>query len=48
MKTFDGVSTRDLVEELRQRKGVKVTIAEPHKDTEIKVNGPAIVLVVID
>lgn len=48
MKTFDGVSTRDLVEELRQRKGVEVTIAEPHKDTEIKVNGPAIVLVVID
>lgn len=41
MKTFDGVSTRDLVEELRQRKGVEVTIAEPHKDTEIKVNGPA-------
>lgn len=48
MKTFDGISTRDLVEELRQRKGVEVTIAEPHKDTEIKVNGPAIVLVVID
>lgn len=48
MRTFDGVSTRDLVEELRQREGVEATIAEPHKDIEIKVNGPAIVLVVID
>lgn len=48
MRAFDGVSTRDLVEELRQREGVETTIAEPHKDTEIKVNGPAIVLVVID
>lgn len=48
MRTFDGVSTRELVEELRQREGVEVTIAEPHKDTQIKVNGPAIVLVVID
>lgn len=48
MRPFDGVSTRELVEELRQREGVEVTIAEPHKDTEIKVNGSAIVLVVID
>jgi hypothetical protein len=48
MRPFDGVSTRELVEELRQREGVEATIAEPHKDIEIKVNGPAIVLVVID
>ena len=48
MRAFDGVSTRDLVEELRQHEGVETTIAEPHKDTEIKVNGPAIVLVVVD
>lgn len=48
MRPFDGVSTRELVEELRQREGVEATIAEPHKDIEIKVNGPAVVLVVID
>ena len=40
--------TRDLVEELKTREGVEVTIAEPYKDVEVKVNGPAIVLVVID
>lgn len=48
MRAFDGVSTRDLVEELRQRKGVEVTIAEPYQDVAVKVNGPAIVLVVND
>ncbi len=46
--SFDNVSTKDLVEELRRREGVKATIAEPYEDVEIKVNGPAIVLVVTD
>ena len=42
------VSTRDLVEELEKREGVETTIAEPYQDVQVKVNGPAIVLVVID
>lgn len=48
MASLDNVSTKDLVEELRRREGVEATIAEPYEDVGIKVNGPAIVLVVTD
>ena len=40
--------TKDLVEELSKRDGVEVTIAEPYEDIEVKANGPAIVLKIID
>lgn len=42
------VPTAQLVAELSNREGVEATIAEPYQDAEVKVNGPAIVLVVID
>lgn len=42
------IKTCELVEELKQREGVQVHIAGPHKDLNIDVNGPAVVLVVID
>jgi len=42
------IPTKDLVEELSKREGVKMNIADPYKDVDIKVNGPAIVLTVID
>lgn len=42
------VPTKDLVSELEKREGVETTTAEPYQDVEIKVNGPAIILVVID
>lgn len=42
------VTTKDLVNELEKRRGVDTTIAEPYQDVTVKVNGPAIVLVVID
>lgn len=42
------VSTKDLVEELQKRDGVETTTAEPYQDKTISVNGPAVVLVVID
>ena len=42
------VSTKDLVEELKRREGVETTIAEPYQDKAVSVNGPSIVLVVID
>ncbi|MFA9376264.1 MAG: BC1881 family protein [Lachnotalea sp.] len=45
MKDF---KTLELVEELKEREGVQVHLAEPHKDIDIAVNGPAIVLVVTD
>ena len=48
MEELKQVSTAELVKELKKRKGVETIIAEPYQDKEIKVNGPAIVLVVID
>lgn len=48
MVDLSEVETCDLVRELSQREGVERTIAEPHQDVQVKVNGPAIVLVVID
>ena len=42
------IKTCDLVEELKKREGVEVKIAEPHKDMSVSVNGPAVVLVVVD
>jgi len=41
-------STKELVEELATREGVKKIIAEPYKDVEVSVNGPAIILEIID
>ena len=41
-------STRELVEELATREGVKETIAEPYQDVVISTNGPAIILEIID
>ena len=45
---LEEVPTAQLVAELYNREGVEATIAEPYQDAEVKVNGPAIVLVVID
>lgn len=41
-------TTAALVGELKKREGVKTHIAEPYADLEVKVNGPAIVLVITD
>ena len=40
--------TCDLVDELRKREGVETHIAEPYQDVTVSVNGPAVVLEVID
>ncbi len=45
---LEKVNTCSLVEELKKRDGVEVTIAEPYQDEEIKINGPAVVLVITD
>lgn len=42
------VKTCELVEELKKREGVSHHWAEPYKDKNIVVNGPAHILVVID
>lgn len=41
-------STAQLVAELRTREGVTEKIAEPYETLETEVEGPAIVLTVID
>ena len=40
--------TCELVDELKKREGVETHIAEPYQDVTVSVNGPAMVLVVID
>lgn len=42
------IKTCDLVAELKRREGVETHIAEPYQDVTVSVNGPAVVLVVID
>lgn len=42
------ISTKDLVEELKNREGVEIKTAEPYEDMEISVNGPAVVLIIVD
>lgn len=42
------ISTRELVDVLTEREGVETTIAEPHKTAVTEIEGPAIVLTIID
>lgn len=42
------VPTCELVKELQRREGVETHTAEPYQDVAVSVNGPAVVLVVID
>lgn len=47
-ETIKNVSTKELVDELVTREGVEMKYAEPYKDLDVNVNGPAIVLIVTD
>ena len=42
------VKTSELVAELNTREGVKMIIAEPYQNVEVSVEGPAVILVVMD
>lgn len=48
MADIKEASTRELVEELERRLGVEKITAQPYQDAEIKVNGPAVILIVTD
>ena len=48
MMDLTKIATCDLVAELKKREGVETRKAEPYEDMEVSVNGPAIVLIVID
>lgn len=41
-------TTKDLVEILEDRPGVEVKTIGPYQETDISVNGPAVVLIVYD
>jgi hypothetical protein len=45
---LEKLSTKELVEELKKREGVKTEYAEPHQDKKLSVNGSAVILVVVD
>lgn len=47
-KNLKEIKTKDLVNELSVREGVSKIIAEPYKDENIKINGPAVILIVVD
>lgn len=47
-KCLSEYRTSQLVRELEKRLGVEMVTAAPYQDVEIKVNGPAIVLIVTD
>lgn len=42
------VKTSELVAELETREGVKMVIAGPYQKGEVSVEGPAVILVVMD
>lgn len=48
MNELNKLTTKELVEELRRREGVKAIIVDPHTEKEIIVEGPAIILEIID
>ena len=45
---LEKISTKELVEELKEREGVKTEYAEPHQGKKLSVNGPAVILIIID
>lgn len=47
-KSITNFSTKELVEELQKREGVETFFAIPYEDISVSVNGPAVLLVVID
>lgn len=48
MSKLNDLTTKELVEELVGRAGVEKTTVGPYEEKTIEVNGPAIVLTVID
>lgn len=47
-KELKDFETYELVEELRNREGVELHRAEPYEEKEYSVNGPALVLIIVD
>lgn len=47
-KELKDFETYELVEELRNREGVELHRADPYEEKEYSVNGPALVLIIVD
>ena len=48
MKDLKNITIKELVEELKNREGVEMKIVDRHQDEVIEVNGPCLVLTIID
>lgn len=48
MKKEEITKTCELVKEIAKREGVEEVVVQPYEDKEIKVNGPAVVLIITD
>lgn len=48
MKNLKKITTKELVEELKNREGVEIKIVDPYQDEVINVNGPCLVIIVLD
>lgn len=48
MSKLKDFTTKELVEELEGREGVRKTTVAPYEEKTIEINGPTVVLTVID
>lgn len=48
MEDLRYIATCDLVEELKNREGVEIKRVDPYQEEVINVNGPCVVIKVID
>ena len=47
-KGIDTLETFELVDELKKRQGVDTVMAEPYENKVLNVEGPAVVLIIVD
>ncbi|GAA0103275.1 hypothetical protein UT300012_39920 [Paraclostridium bifermentans] len=48
MNDLKNIATKELVEELKNREGIEIKEVDPNKDEVINVNGPCVVITVVD
>lgn len=48
MNVLKNITTKELVEELKNREGGEMKIVDPHQEDVIEVNGPCLVAIIID
>ncbi|WP_195945861.1 BC1881 family protein [Paraclostridium bifermentans] len=48
MNDLKNIATKELVEELKNREGIEIKEVDPYKDEVINVNGPCVVITVVD